>query len=365
MSFSKYQELALYHPQAGFYSGHGVAGRSGDFITSPEVGQLFGHVLTDVIDGWWRQMGRPDPFFVIEAAAGTGTLAQSILAAEPRCSVAMRYVTVERSATLRGQQTGKLPLKPADVVLDREMARTKGPLVTSLADLPDGPLTGVIIANELLDNLPIDIYERNNRTWHQLCVGVGTDGELKEVLVPVPTTEPIYDELQRMGNAAPNGSRVPIQSAAAEWVAQALQTLDRGKVLLFDYVRTTRWMLGRPWEDWIRTYRNHRPGGSPFELPGTQDITCEVSIDQISKVRPPDHDRTQANFLDAHGLADLMADARDAWHARAAVGDLGALRARSRVQEARALTDPNGLGRYRALEWDIPDSKTWAPQARR
>ena len=75
----------LYDPDAGFYGVGGGAGRSRDFLTSPEVGPLFGAVMARAIDSWWDELGRPDPFVVIEGGAGTGALAEAVLGAGPRC----------------------------------------------------------------------------------------------------------------------------------------------------------------------------------------------------------------------------------------------------------------------------------------
>ena len=84
MPFSEVMDLALYDPSHGFYAAGGAAGRRGDFITSPEVGPLFGAVVARALDGWWRAWGEPDPFVVVEAGAGAGTLAISVLTAQPR-----------------------------------------------------------------------------------------------------------------------------------------------------------------------------------------------------------------------------------------------------------------------------------------
>jgi SAM-dependent MidA family methyltransferase len=124
--------------------------------------------------------------------------------------------------------------------------------------------------------------------------------------------------------------------------------------VVVDYADTTPALARRPWLDWVRTYRAHGRGGHPLEAPGTQDVTCEVAVDQLAAlVRPPDADRSQAEWLRAHGIDDLVAEARATWHERAALGDLAALRARSRVGEADALTDPAGLGAFRVLEWVV------------
>ena len=107
----------------------------------------------------------------------------------------------------------------------------------------------------------------------------------------------------------------------------------------------------RPWTEWVRTYRGHGRAGHPLDDLGTADITCEVAIDQLP---PATIDRAQAEFLRAHGLDDLVAAARQEWTERAHIGDLQALKARSRVTEAAALTDPSGLGAFRVLEWEVP-----------
>jgi SAM-dependent MidA family methyltransferase len=103
----------------------------------------------------------------------------------------------------------------------------------------------------------------------------------------------------------------------------------------------------------VRTYRRHGRGGHPLDGPGTQDVTCEVAVDQLSGVRAPDVVSTQADFLVRHGIDGLAADAAAAWRAGASRGDLEALAARSRVGEAAALVDPHGLGAFTVAEWQV------------
>ena len=124
--------------------------------------------------------------------------------------------------------------------------------------------------------------------------------------------------------------------------------------MVIDFASTTAALADRPWMDWVRTYRAHARGGHPLEELGIQDITVEVAIDQLAAVRPPDEVRSQAQFLAAHGLDDLVDEGRRTWRERAAEGDLEAMRGRSRVTEAEALTDPSGLGAFRVLEWTQP-----------
>src|SRR5712671_2596136 len=111
ISFDRFLELALYGP-GGFYTSGAGAGRDRDFLTSPEVGPLFGAVIARALDAWWAELGRPDPFTVVEAGAGAGTLARSILDARPACAPALRYVMVERSDALRELAAGRVPVEP-------------------------------------------------------------------------------------------------------------------------------------------------------------------------------------------------------------------------------------------------------------
>ncbi|HEY6414858.1 MAG TPA: SAM-dependent methyltransferase, partial [Acidimicrobiales bacterium] len=105
-------EVALYDAADGFYESGGRSGaRQGDFLTSPEVGPLFGAVAGRALDGWWRDMGEPDPFVVVDAGAGPGSLCRAVLASAPDCAAALRYVLVERSAALRRLHAHALPLE--------------------------------------------------------------------------------------------------------------------------------------------------------------------------------------------------------------------------------------------------------------
>jgi len=337
--FAEVMELALYDPDFGFYAAHGSAGRRGDFITSPEVGPLFGAVVANALDTWWRAAGSPDPFVVVEAGAGVGTLARSVLAAAPACAPTLRYVLVERSARLRERHGDYLALESAahafapdredDDYDQRALDLPTGPIVVSLSELPRVG-AHVVIANELLDNLPVDLLEHSDgRTCE---VRVGLDGErLSEVLIP--------------SELSIETGREPVQNGGGVHDARSLG----GRVVVIDYADTTASMASRPWADWLRTYRSHERGSDPLTDLGTQDITCEVAVDQLP---PLTSNTAQADWLRAHGIDELVEEGRKVWAERAHLGDLEAMQARSRVSEAEALTDPTGLGAFRVLEWE-------------
>ena len=294
---------------------------------------------------------------MVEAGAGSGTLAASVLGARPDCSAALRYVLVERSAALRRRQSERLVLEPATQVLGPlvaldpdEGARAmpgQGPLATSLETLPAGPLTGVVLANELLDNLPFRLLERTDDGWAEVRVGA----DLAEMVVPAPAADRATAD--RLAPEAAAGARIPLQDRARAWLASALHCLAAGRVVVVDYADVTPSLARRPWTEWVRTYRSHGRGGHPLTDLGDQDVTCEVAVDQLAGAQVPVLDRSQADFLRAFGLDRLADDARQAWYERAAIGDLEALRSRSRVGEAAALADPAGLGRFRVLEWEV------------
>jgi hypothetical protein len=105
------------------------------------------------------------------------------------------------------------------------------------------------------------------------------------------------------------------------------------------------------WADWFRTYRGHDRAGAPLEAPGSKDLTCEVPWDQLAAAHPGVALATQAAALAEAGIDELVAEGRRIWHERAHLGDLAALRARSRVREAEALTEPVGLGAHTWARW--------------
>jgi len=365
VSFAEYMELALYEPAEGFFTRGGGAGRAGrDFVTSPEVGSLFGMVIARALDDAWRRMGEPDPFVVVEAGAGRGRLAADVVRASPACAGALRYVLVERSASLREEQRERLALEPPDEALgpfmladdgeSREPVPGRGPIVTSLDDLPAARVRGVVLANELFDNLPVHVVERApDNGW--LEVRVAADGDrFVEVLVPAAPPLAAEAALVAEGAVVDVGARIPVPRAARTWLERVGAMLVRGEVVLFDYVDTASSLAARGQESWMRTYRAHQRGGNPLDAPGTQDITCDVPLEYLRTIAdrvglPLREYVPQREWMGHHGIAELVAEGDAMWQEGAARGDLAAIAGRSRGVEAAALTDPGGLGAHRVL----------------
>ncbi len=303
MLFSDYMERCLYDTEVGFYSsGRGMAGgRGGDFITSPEAGPLFGAVLARAIDRWWREAGRPSRFPVIDLGSGPGGLLRALELASPACAEAWTLIGVDRA-------TG--------------------------GEVPD-VAGAVIIANELLDNVPFDVGLRTAHGDHVMTVSDGDSGPSAAweprgaVPVDVPLDQPF-----------------PVLDRAARLIDDLLAGSPL-RVVAFDYgVATTAELAERG--GWLRTYRRHERGTDPFADPGERDITTDLAVDQLPT---PDRQRPQAGFLRDHGIEELVEEGRSYWREHAGIGDLAALRMRSRVREAEALLDPSGLGGFLCLEW--------------
>ncbi len=349
--FDVYMDEALYGA-SGFYTRGGQPGsRDGDFATSVELGSLFGQCVAAYLDRAWHELGQPDPFVVVEGGAGRGTLCLDVLTHVVECSDALHYVMVERVATQRRVAEARIG------------ARGVVHPVAAVPDLPSGPIVGVVIANELLDNLPFRLLERSSGGWLEVYV------ELAEPVTSAPTDDDVQatagivtevlqeapaDAAAMASALAPDaemGSRIPLQLKAAVWTRRALSLISNGRVLIFDYgIRATAELAERPQSEWLRTYRSQRRGNNPLRAPGSADITCEVAFDQL----PPGAVLlSQADWLTAAGIDELTPDARALWQRHRSSPTAAALAARALLEEAAALTDPAGMGAFWAAEWHV------------
>lgn len=319
MPFDEVLRLALYDASHGFYTTGGFAGRRGDFLTSPEVGPLFGHLVAEAIDREWDRLGQPSVFTVVDAGAGPGTLARSVHAAEPRCRDALDYVAVEISADQRAKHPE---------------------WVTSMAEIPTG-ICGVVIANELLDNLPFVPVERYGGHLRPAFVEVSSD-----------VLSCTFADRGRQVDDLAFSSTVDAgiwQPEVTQWVGHVLgSVIERGRLIVVDYCRTNSSEVE------IRTYAEHGRAGDPLVALGSKDVTVDVDLEQLQRtIRTADAQSSQNEWLTELGIDRLVDEGRSVWEVSATVGDLEALRARSRIRESEALLDPGGLGGFTVAQWVV------------
>ncbi len=329
ISASRFIDVALYDPNDGFYTRQvdvGRAGRRGDFLTGPEVGPLFGAVVANALDTWWSEAGEPAYWRVRDVGAGPGTLGRAILAAAPRCL-----------------RAGALHLELVEISAPQRAFHPVADAITSMAPETASVVPcDVILANELLDNLPFDMAERTHDGWREILVDV-EDGEFVESLGP-PVTEPT--DVQ-----AEIGAQLPVVRTAGEWIRDAHATGAR--LVVIDYAAPTDQLLSRG--GWLRTFRDHGTAAGWLVEPGTQDITIDLPVEQIVAASDPPSVRTQAAFLDAYGLSELLKEGKALWEAGVATGGLAALTGRSRIREAETLVDAEGMGAFTVFEWRSTD----------
>lgn len=379
ISFSEFMGAALYDPSSGFYARGGRAGRGADFLTSPEVGPLFGAVVARALDTWWHEAGRPDPFVVVEVGAGPGTLARSVRFAGPECAPSLLYVLVERSAFQRSLHGEHLPGWMGEregFELEAFVSSPQqgdGPQFVSASALPTA-FSGVVLANELLDNLPFDIVRltasgsveelRVGRSSAPATVHAVGDVDPEAVANTGPEFDPVVVDASSVLAASvgsfaagvpglPAEVWFPWQTQAVDWVGETHRRLRSGHILVFDYGAPTAELAARPAMGWLRTFRDQQRGSHPFDAPGSQDITADVAVDQVQIEYPAIVVEPQAVFLRRFGIEELVEQGRALWNERAHLGDLAAIRGRSAVREAEALLDPDGLGGFSVLQWVI------------
>jgi SAM-dependent MidA family methyltransferase len=363
--FDTYMAMALYGDGGFFTRGHG-AGRAGrDFVTSPTVGSLFGRLVARALDDEWRALGQPDPFVVIEGGAGDGRLAADVLRAGPACAPALRYVLVETSRALRETQRERLPIEPPDEALGPfvrvdthdgapEPVPGLGPVVTHLDDLPALTVDGLVLANELLDNLPFGIVERTERGWSEIHVGFDAlDDTLGELAVPIDTDEALARWM--LADVAV-GTRLPVPRVACDWIVRAARTIGRGPLILVDYFATTDELAtrGQRSPGWLRTYHGHGRGADPLVAPGELDITADVSLAAVEHAAARagvtiEAVMSQAEWLTTLGVEALVSDADAVVAAQPSLREPQTIAATSLRNEAAALTDPAGLGAHRVV----------------
>jgi SAM-dependent MidA family methyltransferase len=336
LTFARFMDIALYDPDGGYYRGPiARPGRGGDFLTAPEAHPIFGRALARHVDDVWRALGEPAGFTVREHGAGGGALAAAVL----------EGLAAEKSA-LAGQVRYRLvDAEPRRV--EEAHTRLAAAGHGDRVDTDDGdPITGLVIANEVLDALPTHrVVRRGDRT---LEVHVGLDGDRFVDIEADPSTPALEARLRAEGIQLADGQRGEVCLALDGWIAAAAAGLGGGVLLLIDYGHPAAELYDarRRREGTAMAYLGHVAHDDFYRALGRQDLTAHVDVTAVERAANAAGLEsigitTQGPFLAALGAGELLV-AQQGNEA-----DLGA------YLETRAalvrMIDPAAMGGFRVM----------------
>ncbi len=342
LPFERFMTEALYG-EGGFFVAQTLRSqKGGDFLTSPEISPLFGATIAAWVVDVAANTG--EPIDIVEVGSGSGSLLRPLLVAVEEAGVSVATVwAVEVSPAARR----------ALVADDRLSGRVR--VVSGLGELPES-LCGVVVANELLDNLPMAIAQLTPSGWRERWVGV--DGD-RLCFVDAPARPEVLEWLDRHSGPVDVEGWVEVQLEAQRWLLAMSRRLDRGAMLLIDYGDTAENLAPRRRDGTLRTYRAHHLGPHPLDEPGATDITADVNFSALlataSSLGLGARLHRQDEFLSVWGLRAAVSDRRHRELDLARAGDETArLVVRSERSEMETLLHPRGLGDFRVLEVTVP-----------
>lgn len=283
--FVRFMELALYHPQYGYYMRQPDGaqaeriGWAGDFYTSSDVHPILGRAIAAQARQMDELLGHPTPFTIVEMGAGKGLLARDCLAAihakQDDFSSRVRYVLIERSPAMQALQRQNLApwLNQPGLVTWVEGLDALGPQ----------SVTGLFFSNELVDAFPVHRIQMIGGQAQELFVDY-RDGRFEECLKPL-STPALGHYLQRLNQTWPEGYKTELNLLALEWMEQVAQRIDRGFVLTIDYGHTAQDLYGPERKNGtFLCYYQQLTGDVPYERIGQQDMTAHVDFTGLATV---------------------------------------------------------------------------------
>ncbi len=348
--FAEFMELALYHPQGGYYTTKdAILGFEGDFVTSAHLGHDFGELLATQFAEMWEHLGRPNPFSLVEMGAGQGLVAADALGAlqnhYPDCFAALSYQIVEKSDRLRAAQEQRLSPWAGRVSW------------LNLDDIPDDSITGCLFSNELVDALPVHQVVMTKSGLQEVYVTLADDSDAPIVeVLDAPSTPRLADYFTFIGIdlADPqyaSGYRTEVHLAAIDWMKTVAAKLHQSYVLTVDYgYPASRYYNRARAQGTLQCYYQHAHHDNPYSHLGHQDITAHVNFTALERQGEQCGLETvgvtqQGMFLMALGLGDRIAalgqiQANDPTTVNLAI---------QRRDKLHQLINPMGLGNFMVL----------------
>ncbi len=328
ITFAEFMAVALYWPDSGYYAGGSPIGAAGDFFTAPHAHPAFGALIARYLQSAWDAMGSPTPFWAVELGAGTGRLAADVVAAagetDPRFAAALRYVGVDVRQPAPG--TGV------------EWLLAERPAIRRVR--------GVMLANELLDAMPVHRVAMAEGRLVELHVGNGTDGRLEEV--EGAAAPALAERLAELGVTLGEGRKAEINLGLGEWMRRAAGALEDGYLLLVDYGHNAAdyYAPSRP-HGTLRSYYKHTLSMNPYRHVGRQDISAHVELTTLRREAESAGFATAGEASQADFLSNLGFDAYRAELAARPGLAMGVRRANLTAMDS--LVDPQGMGGFRVL----------------
>ena len=349
ITFAEYMDLALYHPQYGYYNGDRPnIGKQGDFITSPHWSADFAEVLGEQFVEMWQILGKPDTFAIVEMGAGQGTFATNVLQylqrQYPDLFKILEYIIVEISPVLQAQQ-------------QQSLAEFKIVKWCNWDEITNNSIIGCFFSNELVDALPVHQFIVENAQIREIYVAAAEQeseqSETKFIEVLGELSNPKIAEyfdlvgIDLSATVYADGYRSEVNLAALDWINIVSQKLQRGYLLTIDYGHPAhRYYNPRRTEGTLQCYYRHRYHSNPYINVGRQDLTAHADFTALEKQGELCGLNVvgftqQALFLMALGLGDRIAALSTS------ILDVATL-LRRREALHRAI-DPMGLGGFGVL----------------
>jgi SAM-dependent MidA family methyltransferase len=340
-------ELALYHPDYGYYvTPDRRPGRGGDFLTAPETTPYFGVTLATQIGECWDRLGRPEPFTIREYGAGVGGLAYDIIA-----GLSQSYPALLDGLRYRLIETNPHRLEQAlDAMAQAGLTRIVAPDEPG----PDGqyePIIGVVLANEVADAFPVHrlvVLDGGVRELYGRC---DADGQFVEQEGPLSAPDHLgwrWEVLAAAGVRLSDGDIVEVSPAAEAWFADVARQTERGYVIVIDYGYLAHELYqSHRLRGTLRAYHQHTVTDAPFARIGRQDLTAHVNFSALIAAGEAEGlavagFTTQAMVMERLGLGAVLLGLQD--DPTTTAEEYFATRA-----AIFRLIDPGGMGRFGVL----------------